>query len=109
MARRGKHWRIRAQRGGETVELEGDGVMDEVVVDHWLHVEQMEKRAWWVRIGDARIQVTLGGGKVTVDVRRGDYGPVVGKTSVPKASSRRASRSDRARRSPASRSPRDSS
>ena len=28
-----------------------DTVLDEVVIDSWLHVEMMDTRCWWVRIG----------------------------------------------------------
>jgi hypothetical protein len=39
------------------VELENQGVIDELVIDDWLHLEQMSERQWWLRIGDARVFV----------------------------------------------------
>lgn len=60
------------------MELENAGVFDELVVDEWLHVERMDRDAWWLRIGDARVWVSFeaSDGKPTVTVERDVYEPV---------------------------------
>lgn len=40
-------------------ELENRGVFDELVVDDWLHIEQMDERSYWMRIGRDRVYVTF--------------------------------------------------
>jgi len=91
----GRRWRLLAQGPGRT-ELYGPDYdrpknvirsgdeFDEVVVDHWLHVERMDKRDWWASIGDARIWIRIAkNGDVQVNIERGEYGPVRGTTTVP--------------------------
>ena len=42
---------------------------DELVVDRWLHIEQMDSRAWWMQIGDHTLWVKVnadGTGVVTM-------------------------------------------
>jgi len=95
--RPGAHWRLLAQDAAGSLDVRQDGAdggrerlvyrkrtpveFDEVVVDHWLHVERMDKRAWWARIGDARLWIEIKrSGKVVVSVYRGEYGPVLGAT-----------------------------
>jgi len=34
---------------------------DELVVDHWLHIEQMSERHWWMRVGNYRVEITIDG------------------------------------------------
>lgn len=45
--------------------LEGDWELDELVIDDWLHIEQMDTRTWWMRVGnqDGKCKVVW----VTVD------------------------------------------
>jgi hypothetical protein len=50
----GARWRILAHDGADAVQLENRGILDEVVVDDWMHLEQMDERRWWMRVGDAR-------------------------------------------------------
>ena len=77
----GRRWRILAHREGETVELENQGKFDELVLDDWLHVEQMDDNVWWLRVGDVRIFVTVRGAEnPVVDVERGCYGDIGGIT-----------------------------
>ena len=77
----GTRWRFLAHGAQGTTQLENAGVFDELVVDDWLHVEQLDERVWWLRVGDARIMVTLiDDGTATVDVERGSYGPTRGNT-----------------------------
>lgn len=68
-----------AEYPGENVSF---GVFDELVVDHWLHIEQLGEREWWMRIGDARILVAVqSSGDVRVDVERGFHAPIHGTTT----------------------------
>lgn len=34
---------------------------DELVIDHWFHLEQMNDRDWWMRIGNWHINVHIDG------------------------------------------------
>jgi len=40
-------------------ELNGPSVFDEVVVDHWLHVEEMDAGRYWMNVGGLVIWVTV--------------------------------------------------
>lgn len=66
----GARWRILANgdRTNARIDLRSkdyDGstkprtVLDEVVIDHWLHVEQMDRSVWWMQVGEMRIWVTV--------------------------------------------------
>ena len=55
----GSKWRILARDGDREIRLENQGVFDELVIDRWFHLEQMDDRAWWMRVGDARIVVEI--------------------------------------------------
>jgi hypothetical protein len=78
----GSSWRLLAHRGSERIELEDQGLFDELVVDDWIHLEQMEENIWWVRLGDARITITLAPGEqAIVDICRGAYSPTRGETT----------------------------
>jgi hypothetical protein len=79
-----RKWRLSAYEANEKIEFENQGSFDELVVGDWLHVEQMDDKVWWLRLGDARVFVTLRGGEEPrVDVERGFYGPANGITKVP--------------------------
>ncbi len=84
----GSRWRVLGNSASERFEREFDGedalVFDELVVDDWLHVEQMEDNAWWARIGDAWVFVELppNGGPPIVTVKRGFYAPPSGPTEI---------------------------
>lgn len=60
----GSKWRLRAvnAQGEEFISNETSGKwhFDEVVVDHWLHVEQMSQREYWLKVGDAHIWIDIG-------------------------------------------------
>jgi len=48
-----------------------DSVFDELVIDDWLHLEMMDTRDWWMRIGDTVIWITVPtSGPVRVFVRK---------------------------------------
>jgi hypothetical protein len=55
----GRRWRVRAYEGSSVFEMENKGTFDELVVDHWLHVEQMDERVWLVRAGTRGFVVTV--------------------------------------------------
>ncbi|WP_438006167.1 hypothetical protein WME89_47385 [Sorangium sp. So ce321] len=76
-------WRVLAYHGAERVEVEGEGVFDELVVDDWIHLEQMNDDVWWLRVGDARVTITVAPGQQpTVDICRAFYAPQMGASSV---------------------------
>jgi hypothetical protein len=76
---RGTKWRLLAHRDGVNVEIEDQGAFDELVVDDWLHVEQMDPSVWWLRVGDLRLIVAFdASGQPAVDVERGFYAPPKG-------------------------------
>lgn len=81
MNRPGMKWRLLAHAGDTPIEFENRGVFDELVVDNWLHVEQMDDDTWWLRVGDARISVRIHvDGTAEVDVERGFYEETRGQT-----------------------------
>jgi hypothetical protein len=81
--RPGADWSCRVVDGTEVKRLVGPGVFDELVVDHWLHLEQMDDRRWWLRVGDAWMMVNIDAtGRVTLDVERGSYAEVRGETGM---------------------------
>lgn len=54
--------------------MENEGVFDELVIDDWLHLEQMDERRWWMRVGDARISISVReGGGAEVSIERDIY------------------------------------
>lgn len=77
----GSDWRLVARVGEEKLEWGNQGTFDELRVDGWLHLEQMDTRDWSMMAGDARLTIHIGeDGVITVDVERGFYGDVVGTT-----------------------------
>ena len=76
-------WRLLAHDGQRESRLAGDSGFDELVVDEWLHVEQMDKDCFWLRVGDARIMVHLNvDSDPEVNVSRGFYEKTKGTTDV---------------------------
>lgn len=55
----GYKWRFNAP--SQINDLEGNGLsyFDELVVDEWLHIEQMDDNNWWMRIGSLDIRVRV--------------------------------------------------
>lgn len=79
----GRHWRLLAQEETGPFQVENRGTLDEVVIDHWLHLEQMDDRLWWMRVGDARLMVSIGpAAEVQVEVDRGYYSEPLGTTTT---------------------------
>lgn len=63
----------------DSVSLPG-ALFDELVVDDWLHVEQMDSRKYWINIGGVTVWVRVDkhGRPKCVDVYGpGDYAPAV--------------------------------
>ncbi len=70
----GRLWRLLAHRASGDLAIENDGIFDELVLDHWFHLERMQERLWWLRVGDARLLVELNeDGSTAVTVERGFY------------------------------------
>ena len=67
-------WRILARDGEREIALENDGLFDELVLGQWLHLEQMTDDTWWMRVGDARVDVkVLPDGRAQVSIERDVY------------------------------------
>ena len=76
-------WAVSFRTAAGVVVREGEGEFDELIVNGWLRVEQLESAVYWIRVGDARLIATLGAeGRVTVDIQRGFYTEVDGTTTV---------------------------
>lgn len=83
----GSNWVVRAQdcpgAPGGHFEVKNQGIFDELVVDNWLHLEQMGPKTWWMSLGDAYIWVELdSSGQPSVFIERGSYATTKGKTIV---------------------------
>lgn len=57
----GSKWRLLAwkNKGQEKVEMHNEGIFDELVIDDWFHIEQMDTDAWWMRIGRYNVNIQL--------------------------------------------------
>jgi hypothetical protein len=81
----GYKWRLLAhgQRpnkiaGPLSIESGGATQFDELVVDDWLHIEQMDTRVWWMRVGETTFDIRIdrkGQARITLT-----EGPVEGLT-----------------------------
>jgi hypothetical protein len=70
----GSQWRVQSRLGDERFVARNQGWFDELVVDHWLHIEWMNGRQWWARIGDAQLNIRiLDDGTVDLTVERDVY------------------------------------
>lgn len=79
----GSTWRVLAHAATGPFHVENQGVFDELAVDDWLHVEQMDECVWFLKVGDARLQVTIGeDGIAEVEVMRGFFGDTKGSTET---------------------------
>jgi len=78
----GKKWALQAISPNATFNVGNEGIFDELVVDDWLHIEQMEERCWWMRIGDADLMIHIEeDGRPCVNIQRGVHGKRYGATS----------------------------
>ncbi|RMF00383.1 MAG: hypothetical protein D6773_11525 [Alphaproteobacteria bacterium] len=74
----GRSWRLLAHKESGDLSIENEGLFDELVLDHWFHMERMQERLWWLRVGDARLLVELHeDGSAALKVERGFYEDVV--------------------------------
>jgi hypothetical protein len=75
-SRPGSRWRLLTHpRKGPPFEARSQGVFDELVVDNWLHIEQMNVRDYWMKLGPIMINVRLRtDGKMDIGIER-DAGP----------------------------------
>lgn len=74
----GRSWRLLAHQESGDLSIENEGLFDELVLDHWFHMERMQGRLWWLRVGDARLLVELHeDGSAELKVERGFYEEVV--------------------------------
>jgi len=65
----GGKWRLSFQTGGASQQISDAGEVDEVVLGKWLHVENLDRDVWWVRVGDMRMDVRIDEhGNATVSV-----------------------------------------
>lgn len=63
----GRSWRLACEPASsfyhpfEVKSTDGEhiGDFDELVVDHWLHLEKMDTRAWWLQLGPLTFWVTI--------------------------------------------------
>jgi hypothetical protein len=79
----GSEWRVEARDGERRIVWSNEGIFDELVVDYWLHLEQLDERTWWMRVGDARVRISIAeDAAVTVDVQRGFYEAILGGTEM---------------------------
>ena len=64
MSEPGAEWRTLSwdETSGARFEHSSDAeprIFDELVIDDWLHIEQMTRRRWWMRIGDLVVWVKV--------------------------------------------------
>ena len=74
----GSKWRVLAHRkDGPPVDIENDGVFDELVLENILHLEQMDNRVWWMQLGDASVWIRIPAkGAPQISIEFDEYGPV---------------------------------
>lgn len=68
--RPGRVWRLSCEPHGrqrERYAAENIGQFDELVVDHWMHLEKMDVRSWWMQVGEREFWIVVNeDGTVTV-------------------------------------------
>ena len=61
----GKPWRVQSDSTGE---------FDELVVADWMHLERMDRRQWWMRLGQIEFDITIkADGQPRISVRNGKF------------------------------------
>jgi hypothetical protein len=76
-------WRILAHVSDGKIEITNQGELDEVVIGQWFHLERLDDNEWWLRVGDARILVSIGKqGEADVDIERGFYSDFQGRDNT---------------------------
>ena len=70
----GSKWRFKVGDAverliAEDIHIAGDGpVFDELAVDKWFHLEQMDEDLWWMSIGSHVLWVRVGDDGEAIDV-----------------------------------------
>lgn len=54
-----EQWRSKFEADGEMREVRGESGFDELAIGQWLHLERLDEREWWMRVGKARILVRV--------------------------------------------------
>jgi len=70
----GSRWRVSSTQkdgsGSRVGKMENVGIFDELVVDDWIHLEQMDTHYWWMRLGGVNFDLYLDKkGQLTIAVR----------------------------------------
>lgn len=77
----GRRWRVSTEPTffGEPIPrarpdcFENQGDFDELVVDHWIHLERMDTHTWWMRLGQREFDIEIERtGEVKVHERTGE-------------------------------------
>lgn len=73
--RSGVRWRTPVPGDERRVILDGNWEFDELVIDDWFHIEQMNERQWWLGVGNGddywHVNVTIDGrGRASVSVEK---------------------------------------
>lgn len=74
--RLGHTWRILSEYSdGTKMPFTANGCLDEVWLDKWFGLERLNETQWWLRVGDARIVVTVApdGSAEHVAIERDEY------------------------------------
>jgi hypothetical protein len=83
----GTHWKVLAQDSEGAFKATSemyDRTFDELVLDRWLHLEQMDTNYYWMQLGPLHLNIALKpNGDVDIGISREclDYGGVVRVTS----------------------------
>ena len=54
----GSQWRVAAHE--PELEIKNKGVFDELVLEHAVHIEQMNRNQWWMGLGAAHVWIDIG-------------------------------------------------
>jgi hypothetical protein len=55
----GRYWRVSTEGGGRYTPQNEHDDFDELVVQPWFHMERMDDRGWWIRIGDLTSYISI--------------------------------------------------
>ena len=92
MAKRpGRSWRVLVQSSTDHWDAHSEDhpglVFDELVVDHWIHLEQMSTRIWYLGIGDHQLSIYVprdGSPPKLVHYELGDLAKIIKAKGVPR-------------------------
>ena len=76
-------YRFRYCQGTKATEIEDEGYIDEIVIEKWFHLEEMDRNQYVLFVGDARIVVDARiRQQPRVDIERGFNGEIRGRTII---------------------------